>query len=750
MRKIVLLLFLSVSSLCVLLAQFAGGSGTELDPWQIETALHLNNIRYYLGETHNDKYFIQTADINLGVAPWNEGEGWIPLGSFTSRFQGNYNGNGFIIDSLMINRPNDWFQGLFGYTENATISNLGVTNTDIIGYRYIGGLVGFNNNSIINSCYSTGLIRAMSTGGSSIGGLVGYNLYNSYINESYSEVNVSGDYFVGGLAGLQSFSTISNSYSTGNVLGNELIGGLVGSNYYHGTIINSYSTGNITGDAVFAGGLIGQNYNSMVRNSYYNFETVLINSENVITIGALYDFQFSEWLDNNLVLDIEDFFLSDGENNLINDINDLKHLLIFGQFNEYSFLLANSLDLSNEHNFFIPYFAGVFDGSNNTIDNLSIELEMIPYIGLFGQTYNATISNFGLSNAVITGSQYIGGLVGWNGNNSVIDNCFVFGNISGERYIGGLVGTNLNSYILNSYSSSIVLGTDSIGGITGWNSSSDISNSYSKGSITGSNNIGGLVGTNSPMYILHDYDYLIAKVFDESLIINFENNYRSNSIVRNCFSMSDVNGINYVGGLVGSNIYDGSIVTKSYSTGLVSGQDFVGGLVGMNDDIFYNSIVADSYWNMETSGQESSAGGEGRTTVEMTYPYAEKTYVNWDFMNIWIADETYEQNDGYPYLRESISEEDPDPFMAYNYPNPFNIETNIVFNLPVATRTRIYIYNIKGQKILNLLDEPRNAGLNSVFWNGRDKRDRKVASGVYFYQIVTESGTICNKLLLLN
>jgi len=69
---------------------FAGGTGTEIDPYLIETAEHLNNVRNFMGIT--DVYFRQIADINLGVAPWNTGEGWVPLGGhFADVFMGTYN-----------------------------------------------------------------------------------------------------------------------------------------------------------------------------------------------------------------------------------------------------------------------------------------------------------------------------------------------------------------------------------------------------------------------------------------------------------------------------------------------------------------------------------------------------------------------------------------------------------------------------------------------------------------------------------
>jgi len=50
-------------------AQFAGGSGTQADPWQIADAEQLNNVRNYLGSEHADKFFIQTADISLELHP---------------------------------------------------------------------------------------------------------------------------------------------------------------------------------------------------------------------------------------------------------------------------------------------------------------------------------------------------------------------------------------------------------------------------------------------------------------------------------------------------------------------------------------------------------------------------------------------------------------------------------------------------------------------------------------------------------
>lgn len=74
--------FPAVSDSCLTgRGEFAGGSGTSGDPWLISTPEHLNNVRNYLEEEHKDKHFEQINTISLDVYPWNEGNGWLPIGS---------------------------------------------------------------------------------------------------------------------------------------------------------------------------------------------------------------------------------------------------------------------------------------------------------------------------------------------------------------------------------------------------------------------------------------------------------------------------------------------------------------------------------------------------------------------------------------------------------------------------------------------------------------------------------------------
>ncbi len=70
-----------------------------------------------------------------------------------------------------------------------------------------------------------------------------------------------------------------------------------------------------------------------------------------------------------------------------------------------------------------------------------------------------------------------------------------------------------------------------------------------------------------------------------------------------------------------------------------------------------------------------------------------------------------------------------------NFPNPFNPETIISFNLPEASAVNLNVYNILGQMVRTLVDEELPAGAHSVMWDGKNGQGSEVASGVYFYRI---------------
>jgi hypothetical protein len=83
-----------------------------------------------------------------------------------------------------------------------------------------------------------------------------------------------------------------------------------------------------------------------------------------------------------------------------------------------------------------------------------------------------------------------------------------------------------------------------------------------------------------------------------------------------------------------------------------------------------------------------------------------------------------------------------------NHPNPFNPSTTISFDLPVATRAQLEVFDVRGRRVARLLDEELAAGRHDVVWDGRDARGRAAASGVYFYQLRTPRETTFRKMVL--
>jgi hypothetical protein len=84
-----------------------------------------------------------------------------------------------------------------------------------------------------------------------------------------------------------------------------------------------------------------------------------------------------------------------------------------------------------------------------------------------------------------------------------------------------------------------------------------------------------------------------------------------------------------------------------------------------------------------------------------------------------------------------------------NYPNPFNPETLISYNVKTDSPVTIEIYNLKGQKVKSLVEGKAKAGSHSVSWNGTDDNGKKVTSGVYFYRMSSGKYTSSRKMILM-
>ncbi len=261
--------------------------------------------------------------------------GWLPIGSESKPFAGSFDGNGHTISGLQINRDDADDQSLFGVTtSDALISNIGLLNVEIEGGAKAAGLISTNRGQVGYS-HVTGTIRLKSRG--TAGGLVASNDGGDIVG-SYAISEVSGARFIGGLVGDNdgtiinsradsiimphsrgtSFgglvgnnrSLITNSYAIGEILRSDSsnIGGLVGRNsskaqiingyamvkvgrgtssgglvgYNQGAIKNSYAIGELRGNDRARGSLVGRDSDGVITASYWNTDTIVAGNRNGI------------------------------------------------------------------------------------------------------------------------------------------------------------------------------------------------------------------------------------------------------------------------------------------------------------------------------------------------------------------------------------------------------------------------------------------------------------------------------------
>ncbi|MBN2857260.1 MAG: T9SS type A sorting domain-containing protein [Candidatus Delongbacteria bacterium] len=466
------------------------------------------------------------------------------------------------------------------------------------------------------------------------------------------------------------------------------------------------------------------------------------------------------------------------------DLNNIRYITGYLNVKNY-FQQISDIDInvapwnSGEYWKPIKYFTDIYNGNDFSIDNLTIVRPEENNLGLFSETEDALIRNLKFNSAgiiggnnagtvagyaenstfnninisvMMTGENNVGGLVGELHTGSIV-NCSVTGEITGNIFIGGITGTLYGS--INDSNSETTIYCGSIaGGLAGDIEFSSIYRSCSNCSIYSSGNIiGGLIGRSHSSDLEENYskgyiegnEYLGGILGEDQEFTDFIN----------CYSFTEVHSTDSdpwygLGGLAGSLPFL-SDVTNCYSIGNVSDSDNNynhGGLIGDSGNLYlYNS-----YWDIETSGQETSDGGEGRTTSEMTNPDLDQTYVSWDFTDVWKIDPLL--NGGYPYLSwQNLSGiEDgqvsvPDEFTLYqNYPNPFNPVTIISYTLPLgySGNVKLTVYNANGQMIRELVNGKQNSGRYSVEFNSYG-----LNSGMYFYNLKTDNTVLSKKMLLL-
>jgi hypothetical protein len=254
--------FLITAALIAGMAGCDGGDYTRPSKdLEIQTWYDLDKVRDNLEGSHilmNDLDSTSPGYQQLASPTANGGQGWEPIGYWDTEFSGTFDGQGYEIRDLFIDRPEKDDVGLFGRTgHGGRIKDIGVVSANVTGGIFVGCLVGDNLGQVNNS-YSTGTV----TGPEVVGGLLGVN--DGPVSDAHFIGNVNGDGVVGGLVGGNG-GPVSDSYCMGSVTGRQVVGGLVGSNFYS-TVSNSNFTGSVTGEEI-VGGLAGENEDGTVGNS---------------------------------------------------------------------------------------------------------------------------------------------------------------------------------------------------------------------------------------------------------------------------------------------------------------------------------------------------------------------------------------------------------------------------------------------------------------------------------------------------
>jgi hypothetical protein len=281
--------------------------------------------------------------------------------------------------------------------------------------------------------------------GYAIGGLFGRKWHNSGpLSNSHSTANVTGRNNIGGLIG-ENYGAITDSYATGNVTGcltadYGTVGGLVG---YHefGAMTNASASGNVLSQWGSVGGLIGYAYHDAVFTNVTASGTV--RSNNTGNVGGLIGYMLYTATISNSSYTGTSVYGAGGN---------------VGGFIGYSH--DRTISITNS-------FVG--DGSNR------VSIRAGDGVGGFlGYTRSgATITNSYVANANITGSTYVGGLVGASRRNGITVNSSYAGgsggtNVTGSNFVGGLVGEMMGGSLNNSYFAGAVNGSSSYGGIVGF------------------------------------------------------------------------------------------------------------------------------------------------------------------------------------------------------------------------------------------------------------------------------------------
>lgn len=241
-----ILMFVSVCPVAVLAADGGDGSTEDLPSSAIAIS-NVDELVMICNEYPADGYYYLTGDIDLSYALgeygdyYNGGKGWEPIGNSNTPFKGTFDGRGYTIKGLSINRPSQDYIGLFGYAATATFKNCKLDIVSIVGASYTGGLLGKGETVNFENC---DLNITKLNGSSYVGGFLGQGNTVSIERCKIEPVELKGANYVGGFLGegktvnLKNCETLNGKIRTDSTAATTYCGGIVAAVSSAGTIEN--------------------------------------------------------------------------------------------------------------------------------------------------------------------------------------------------------------------------------------------------------------------------------------------------------------------------------------------------------------------------------------------------------------------------------------------------------------------------------------------------------------------------------
>ncbi len=649
---------------------FGGGEGTNNNPWKIASAEHLNNIRLLSGNNYTNKHFIQTENIDLGVPPWNEGHGWLPIGNSNNRFSGIYDGSNYLIQGMVINRDNQNHQGLFSYTNGALIVNVGLIDVKITSRHSSGSLVGVaSNSSIVSNSFSTGNIN----GNSILGGLIGCIYANSIVINSYSKTNINGDTQIGGLVGVAlDNSVIRNSFSVGSISGNSDLGGLI-ARIEESTVNNSYWD-KVTSEQTTSAGGEGKTTAEM---TYPYADDLYVNW----SFGGVWRADVNLNINNGYPALL--WYKTPYPNFALNPIPKTGSINVETTLDKLNWSYVSDPAYSDPLGFRVYLDTeGDFNDDN---------YEWVPYIAGQDDYYSSDIIPDKLARFTTYYWQVIPTTTKPDDNG---------------RTNKGHRNTNTRTLATNIEKDDAINSPIWSFRTTAYDQPKTAINPMPADDST---------GVTVELETL-SWSYVADSSFTNPL--GFRVYFNKNGEFE---EDDDFLWIPYIEDQEDYSCYDILPETLLFAT------------------IYYWQVVPttiDPEYNIMDNKLRNKSANE-RTSLQPSHDRGDaESCPIWSFTTkIDTSTESLE-----PTITTNLQR---------SYPNPFNPQTVIGFSIAKQDKVIIDVYNIKGQKIINLVDDYYEIGNYNVVWNGVDNNNQQVGSGIYFYRMITGDYNSVKRMILV-